>query len=118
MVPSGELLADCRARLGLDLLANTWNGVALWALRHGPLRHTELRARVGGISAKVLTETLRRLEYNGLVARTEGRYALTPLGHSLLGPIEGIAQWAHDHGDEVMEAQERAETRATPMDGV
>ncbi|MCU1647447.1 MAG: HxlR family transcriptional regulator [Nocardia sp.] len=118
MVPGNQVLADCRARLGLDLLSNTWNGVALWALRHGPLRHSELRTRVGSISAKVLTETLRRLEYNGLLTRTAGKYALTPLGHSLLGPIELIAQWAHDHGDEVMEAQDRADAPASELRGV
>lgn len=112
MVPEDEVLADCRARLALDLLSNTWNGVALWALRHGPLRYGELRQRVGGISAKVLTETVRRLEYNGLVTRAAGRYELMPLGRSLLGPIEILGQWAHEHGDEVMDAQQRAEIPA------
>lgn len=112
MVPENEVLADCEARLALDLLANTWNGVLLWALQHGPLRHGELRERVGGISAKVLTETVRRLEYNGLVSRTAGRYEMTPLGRSLLGPIEVLGQWAHKHGAEVVAAQVRAEERA------
>jgi DNA-binding HxlR family transcriptional regulator len=109
MVPDDGMLADCRARLALDLLANTWNGVVLWALRQGPRRHGELRVLVGGISAKVLTETLRRLEYNGLVTRTADGYRLTPLGRSLLGPIEVLGQWAFEHGDEVMEAQLRAD---------
>jgi DNA-binding HxlR family transcriptional regulator len=112
MVPDDEVLADCRARLALDLLANTWNGVVLWALRQGPRRHGELRDRVGGISAKVLTETVRRLEYNGLVVRTAGQYALTPLGQSLLGPIEFLGQWAFEHGDEVIDAQQRADVLA------
>lgn len=115
MVSEPGVLADCRARLALDLLANTWNGVVLWALRHGPRRHGELREQIGGISAKVLTETVRRLEYNGLVARTAGRYELTPLGRSLLGSIELLGQWAHEHADEVLEAQQRAEVlRASP----
>jgi DNA-binding HxlR family transcriptional regulator len=87
-------LADCRARLAFDLLANTWNAVALWALRHGPVRHGELRGRIGGISQKVLTETLRE-------------YELTALGRSLLGPIESLGAWAFEHGDEVMAAQDR-----------
>lgn len=107
MVPGDQVLADCRARLALDLLSNTWNGVVLWALRHGPLRHGELRLSVGGISAKVLTETVRRLTYNGLVVRTDGRYGLTPLGRSLLGPIEILGEWAFEHGDQVMAAQLR-----------
>ncbi|MBH0774709.1 winged helix-turn-helix transcriptional regulator [Nocardia bovistercoris] len=111
MVPDSDprLLADCRARLALDLLANTWNGVVLWALRDGPRRHGELRGHIGGVSAKVLTETVRRLEYNGLVTRTSGRYTLTPLGRSLLDPIERLGQWADQHGDEVLDAQQRAD---------
>lgn len=112
----GEFLADCRARMSFDLLANTWNAVVVWALRHGPLRPGELRARIGGISAKVLTETLRRLEWNGLVSRRayaeappRVEYALTELGRSLLEPIEACGVWAFRYGDAVLEAQERAE---------
>nr|WP_237529652.1 helix-turn-helix domain-containing protein [Streptomyces sp. SID5770] len=100
--------------MAFDLLANTWNSVVLWALRDGPSRHVELRGRVGGISSKVLTETLRRLEFNGLVERrvragTAARvtYELTPLGRTLLGPIDAFGAWAFEHGDEVMAAQER-----------
>jgi DNA-binding HxlR family transcriptional regulator len=109
-----DYLADCRARLAFDLLANTWNSVVVWALRHGPARPVDLRVRIGGISAKVLTETLRRLEHNGLVARRSYReapprveYALTELGRSLLGPIGAFGEWAAEHGDEVVAAQER-----------
>ncbi|WP_157245556.1 winged helix-turn-helix transcriptional regulator [Nonomuraea typhae] len=105
-------LADCQARLAFDLLGNTWNAVLLWSLRHGPRRPSRLRAEVGGISAKVLNETLRRLEFNGLVARDSrpGRaeYSLTELGRSLLGPIESFGQWAADHADEVLAAQDAA----------
>lgn len=64
----------CRLVDGCDpeaLLSNTWNAVALWALRDGPRRPVELRERIGGISSKVLTETLRRLQVNGLVDRQE-----------------------------------------------
>jgi len=108
-----DYLADCRARMALDLLANTWHGVVLWALRHGPLRPVTLRTRIGGISDKALAETLRRLEHNGLVTRQRYReapprveYALTPLGESLLGPLEALGEWADRHGDAVMAAQE------------
>jgi DNA-binding HxlR family transcriptional regulator len=112
-----DFLADCRTRLVLDLLANTWNGVVVWALRHGPQRPVALRKRIGGISAKALNETLRRLEHHGLVARRAYReapprveYHLTELGESLIGPLETLGSWAEDHGDEVIAAQERAET--------
>ncbi|WP_404829367.1 winged helix-turn-helix transcriptional regulator [Streptomyces albicerus] len=109
-----SFLADCRARLAFDLLANTWNAVVVWALRHGPRRPGELREQIGGISQKVLTETLRRLEFNGLVARhayagspPRVEYELTALGRTLLDPIEAFGAWAFEHGDEVMDAQER-----------
>ncbi|MDX3636169.1 helix-turn-helix domain-containing protein [Streptomyces europaeiscabiei] len=106
-------LADCRARLAFDLLSNTWNAVVLWALRDGPSRPVELRERIGGISSKVLTETLRRLQFNGLVDRrshpdTPSRveYELTALGRTLLVPIDAVGAWAFEYGDDVMAAQE------------
>ncbi|GII76813.1 HxlR family transcriptional regulator [Sphaerisporangium rufum] len=112
-------LADCQARLAFDLIGNTWNAVLLWALREGPCRPVELRGRIGGISPKVLTETLRRLEYNGLVTRRtyaeappRVEYGLSPLGRSMLGPIEAFGEWAFQHADAVMAAQERAEAGA------
>ncbi|MEV7995695.1 helix-turn-helix domain-containing protein [Streptomyces sp. NPDC086077] len=106
-------LADCRARLAFDLLSHTWNAVVLCALRDGPRRPVELRERIGGISYKVLTETLRRLQSNGLVDRrvrpgapSRVEYRLTALGRSLLAPIDAVGAWAFEHGDEVMAAQE------------
>ncbi|MEU1013166.1 helix-turn-helix domain-containing protein [Streptomyces sp. NPDC005890] len=113
MTDDHAFLADCRARLAFDLLANTWNSVVLWALKDGPLRPGVLRERIGGISQKVLTETLRRLEFNGLVERRSYggspprvEYGLTPLGRTLLAPIDAFGAWAFEHGDEVMAAQE------------
>ncbi|MFF9165017.1 winged helix-turn-helix transcriptional regulator [Streptomyces longwoodensis] len=109
-------LADCRARLAFDLLSHTWNAVVLWALRDGPRRPVELRERIGGISSKVLTETLRRLQSNGLVERRAHPgspprvdYRLTPLGRTLLAPIDAVGAWAFEHGDEVVAAQEAAQ---------
>ncbi|MGW1772762.1 winged helix-turn-helix transcriptional regulator [Streptomyces sp. NPDC002104] len=113
MTPDAHL-ADCRARLAFDLLSNTWNAVLIWVLRDGPKRPGELRERIGGISPKVLTETLRRLEFNGLVTRhaygeapPRVEYQLTPLGRTLLDPIDALGVWAFEHGDEVMAARER-----------
>ncbi|MCQ4210724.1 winged helix-turn-helix transcriptional regulator [Streptomyces longispororuber] len=116
MTSDQGFLADCRARLAFDLLSNTWNAVVLWALRERPYRPGELRDRIGGISPKVLTETLRRLEFNGLVTRQayeevppRVEYELTALGRTLLGPIDAFGAWAFTHGDEVMAAQDRHE---------
>ncbi|MEU4446419.1 helix-turn-helix domain-containing protein [Actinosynnema sp. NPDC050801] len=98
-------LADCRARQAFDLLANTWNPVVLHALRHGPRRPSDLRRSIGGIRPKVLTETVRRLEAAGLVARDARpdrvEYRLTDLGRGLLGPLDALGRWAHEHGDGV-----------------
>lgn len=118
-------LADCRARLAFDLIGNTWNAVVLWALRSGPRRPGELREEIGGISPKVLTETLRRLEHNGLVERRaypeappRVEYGLTGLGRSLVPLIGAFGEWAFEHGDDVLAAQDRAEalTRERPGD--
>ncbi|MFJ2177774.1 winged helix-turn-helix transcriptional regulator [Streptomyces sp. NPDC087851] len=108
-----RLLADCRSRLGFDLLGNTWNGVVIWALSEGPRRHGALRTEIGGISAKVLTETLRRLEGYALVERRVDEeaaprrveYALTALGVSLLEPIRALGRWSVEYGDAFVAAQ-------------
>ncbi|MET9426123.1 MULTISPECIES: helix-turn-helix domain-containing protein [unclassified Streptomyces] len=107
-----DRLADCRARLGFDLLAHTWNAVVLYALADGPRRPRELRAAIGGISAKVLTETLRRLEGHALVERhayaespPRVEYALTELGATLLEPIRALGRWSAEHADAYAEAQ-------------
>ncbi|MEU7530999.1 helix-turn-helix domain-containing protein [Saccharothrix sp. NPDC042600] len=100
-----RFLADCQARLAFDLMANTWHPVVVFALRDGARRPAELRRIIGGIRPKVLTESLRRLEAYGLVAREVGtdrvEYSLTALGESLLGPIDALGRWALDHGHEV-----------------
>ncbi|MFG2581482.1 winged helix-turn-helix transcriptional regulator [Streptomyces malaysiensis] len=115
--PDG-FIADCRARLGFDLLARTWTAVVIFGLREGPRRPGELRAAIGGISAKVLNDTLRGLEDDGLVERRRYaeapprvEYGLTALGKTLLGPIEALGAWSVEYADAVVEAQERAERR-------
>ncbi|MFI9104661.1 winged helix-turn-helix transcriptional regulator [Streptomyces fildesensis] len=112
----GEFLADCRARVGFDLLTHQWNSVVVFTLAEGPLRPGRLRAAIGGISAKVLNETLRRLEYNGLVERRayaeappRVEYGLTDLGDSFLDAIRAVGAWSAEHGPRVLEAQNRAE---------
>ena len=64
-----ELVADCRMRMATDLFAHTWDAVVLAALAEGALRRRSLRARIGGISDKALTEAVHRLVGNGLVER-------------------------------------------------
>ena len=109
------MLADCRARLATDVIGGRWVMVVLHALRDGPVRPADLLGRIGGIRSKVLNETLRKLRDDGLVDRRAYReapprvvYELTDLGRSLLVPLDALARWADLHGDEVVEAQERA----------
>ncbi|MFF3857215.1 winged helix-turn-helix transcriptional regulator [Micromonospora sp. NPDC002575] len=92
--------ASCPCRHILDLLANKWSALALGALEDGPRRFGELRARLDGISPKVLTATLRRLEEHGLVDRTvypavplHVEYSLTALGWDACEPLARLRRW-------------------------
>ncbi|WP_326584244.1 helix-turn-helix transcriptional regulator [Streptomyces sp. NBC_00481] len=114
-----EFVADCRLRAATDLFAHTWDPVVLAALRLGPHRRRELHAAIGGISDKVLTDSLHRLLANGLIERHAHAeapprvdYALTGLGQSLVeGPMMALGRWAIEHGDELLEAQESSTAR-------
>ena len=104
--------ADCPSRQVLDRIGDKWTVLIVIALTDGPRRYTELAARIERVSQKMLTQTLRGLERDGLVTRTVHAsvpprvdYELTPLGYSLLGPITALEQWAMDHIDEVVEAR-------------
>ena len=101
------LLADCPARTTLELISGTWMIVVLVGLAHGPRRYSELHRRAGGISKKVLTQTLARAVDSGLVARPPqrgGEYTLTTLGDSLLGPLTALTEWAEQHTDDLADA--------------
>jgi DNA-binding HxlR family transcriptional regulator len=110
--PGSVFLADCPARLAIEIIADKWSVVVLFALSVKPRRHGELVDLIGGISRKVLTQTLRRLQGYGLVDRhaEAGKieYVLTDLGQTLVKPISVLTQWAHEHGAEVVGFQEGA----------
>ena len=104
MTAYSVFLADCPARSALALVSDTWSVVVVVGLAHGPRRYTELLERAGGISKKMLTQTLRKLAAAGLVAAPAvrgGGYDLTPLGRSLLDPLNALTQWAEQHADEL-----------------
>lgn len=98
----GDLFdADCPTRLVLDRIGDKWTVLVVLLLSDGPMRFTELRARLGRVAPKVLTQSLRRMERDGLVTREvfaevppRVEYTLTDLGHSLSGPIAAIGDWA------------------------
>jgi DNA-binding HxlR family transcriptional regulator len=90
----------CPGRAVYELLFNKWTGLAITALEDGPLRFGELRRKLEGVSPKVLTQTMRRLEDNGLVVRTvypevppRVEYALTELGREALEPLAHLRTW-------------------------
>jgi DNA-binding HxlR family transcriptional regulator len=106
----------------LGRIADRWTLMVLEALEEGELRFTEVRDRVGGISQKMLTKTLRQMERDGLVTRKvypvvppKVEYRLTPLGMSLGEAACAIWKWAAAHAAEVAEARRAYDAdRATP----
>lgn len=92
--------AMCPCRDMLDLLANKWSTLAIGALEGGPQRFGQLKVRLEGVSPKVLSQTLKRLEASGFLTRTvyaevpaRVEYALTPLGVSVEGPLRELRNW-------------------------
>ncbi|WP_043733176.1 helix-turn-helix domain-containing protein [Kutzneria sp. 744] len=105
-------------RVSLARIDNKWTAMVVLALGKGGLRFGDLRVRIGGISAKMLTETLRDLERDGLVARhihaempPRVQYELTDLGRSLYKPLQAIGRWAEEHTAEVLAARDAYDAR-------
>jgi DNA-binding HxlR family transcriptional regulator len=103
---------DCPSRQVLDRIGDTWSVLVVMLLAHGPLRYTELAKQIEGISPKMLTQTLRGLERDGLISRTVHAvvpprvdYELTKLGLSLLDLVGALQNWAQTHIDDVVAAR-------------
>lgn len=99
---------DCRTRRGLELIADQWTMLVIVALREDTKRFSQLHAQIEGISKKMLTQTLRALERNGLVKRVVYpvvppivEYSLTPLGQTLIEPIWALRDWSEQYIEEV-----------------
>lgn len=112
--PTNLLHAQCPTRLVLELVADKWTILVFHFLTQGTKRYRELQREVGGISQKMLTQTLRKLEDDGLVNRTvfpevppRTEYELTPLGQTLREPLGALCSWAQDHMTEVEKARAR-----------
>ncbi len=95
----------CPCRELLDLLANKWSALIIGAVEPGPMRFGQLRSRLEGISPKVLSGALKRLETAGLISRevyaevpARVEYALTPLGRSAAVPLGALRDWVEVHG--------------------
>ncbi|MGH3464525.1 MAG: winged helix-turn-helix transcriptional regulator [Kribbellaceae bacterium] len=105
-------LATCPSRQLVDRISDKWVTLLLPALADGPQRYSDLARRIAGVSQKMLTQTLRSLERDGLVTRqvtpsvpVRVDYELTPLGHNLMQLLSAIKHWAELHMDEVLEAR-------------
>jgi len=118
--------AQCPSRLVLDRIADKWTALIIQVLARGTKRYAVLQREIGGISQKMLTQTLRSLERDGLVRRTvypvvppKVEYALTRLGRTLIAPLQGLCRWSEKHLSELQANRARAKAKsAKPESGV
>ncbi len=103
--------ADCPSRPILDQIADKWSMLVL-AVLNEPRRFNEIKRRLEGVTQRVLTQTLRRLERNGMIVRrvlptspVGVEYSLTPLGESLREPFGRLYDWTVDNADEIQRRQ-------------
>ncbi len=113
--------ADCPTRRILDRIADKWTVLLLGLLSEQPRRFNALRREVEGLSQKVLSQTLKSLERDGLVTRTAFatvpvtvEYAITPLGASLAMTLVPLVRWAEAHMSDVVAAQAGFDGRGAP----
>jgi len=106
--------ADCPTRMVLDRIADKWAVLVLGLLTGGPVRFNQLRRQIDGLSQKMLSQTLKGLERDGLVSRTAiptvpvtVEYRATPLGLTLSDTLDALRGWAETHIEDVLTAQRR-----------
>ncbi len=106
-------VAECPSRQVLDAISDKWVTLVLSALADGPQRYSELARRIAGVSQKMLTQTLRRLERDGLLTRTitpavpvRVDYQLTALGTTILPVVTAIKDWSETHINAIHAARE------------
>lgn len=106
--------AACPSRIVLDRVADKWTVLLLGVLSNGPMRFNQLRREIEGLSQKVLSQTLKNLERDGLVRReafatvpVTVEYSITPLGETLTGQMESLLHWAEENVSQVLTAQLR-----------
>src|SRR3954469_10851939 len=114
---------NCGSRRVLKLIADRWTALVIYALDHETRRYSELEKLIGGISQKMLTQTLRRLERDGIVARTVSpvvpphvEYALTPLGTTLIAALRSLCEWAQENLEAVEAARQLHEQHMRRQD--
>ena len=114
--------ASCPSRYLLDQIGDKWTMLILTALCEKPLRFNELKRHLDGITQKALTQALRRLERNGILARlvipssqVAVEYRITPVGRTLEKPFKALRLWTIQHLSAVMKAQSEFDERETQV---
>jgi DNA-binding HxlR family transcriptional regulator len=112
-------MANCPVRSVLDRISGKWHTLLLIAMAEGPRRFGELRRGLPDISQRMLTQSLRELQRDGLVGRRvyptappSVDYRLTDLGRSLLTPLSALIRWAEDRGDAIVAARQEFDKAA------
>ncbi|MEV6171325.1 helix-turn-helix domain-containing protein [Streptomyces sp. NPDC051954] len=110
-------LRDCPTHQLVDRISDKWVCLVIAALSTGTMRYGDLSRKIAGVSPKMLTQTLRSLERDGILSRTvtpsvpvRVDYELTPLGTGLAHVLTAVKDWAETHIEEVHEARERYDT--------
>ncbi|MFI9588411.1 winged helix-turn-helix transcriptional regulator [Streptomyces sp. NPDC052236] len=124
VVRCGEEHEDCGIRDVLDRIGDKWSVLVVVELAQGVRRFRQLQRAVPGISQRMLTLTVRRLERDGLVTRTvhptippQVEYALTPTGDSLTHLVKALADWSAEHRDTIARARQEWDS-ANPDSGI
>ncbi|WP_287901750.1 helix-turn-helix domain-containing protein [Arthrobacter sp.] len=112
-LPFDVMDQNCPSRLVLQRIGDKWTPLIFQALKGGARRFGEIRQTVDGVSPKVLTQSLRALERDGLVDRevfaevpVRVEYRLTSLGEGLLGPLDAVRIWAEAHAGQILAARD------------
>ena len=115
--------ARCPTRLVLNRIADKWTVLVVGSLEEGTKRFGKLRREIDGVSQKMLTQTLRGLERDGLITRTvypcvppKVEYALTPLGRTLVSVLDEIRVWSESNIEEVLQARILYDNKTTGPD--
>ncbi|MCB2254429.1 helix-turn-helix transcriptional regulator [Pseudomonas chlororaphis] len=128
--PGDVYASNCSARDALELISGKWVLLILPAIARQPMRNGELLRRIEGISQKVLTQTLRRLERHGLIERLDFaekparvEYRLTPVARSLVDTLAALDRWAEhnfpqlDAARELYDARQQGDSAVTALPG-
>src|SRR6266581_1668549 len=117
--PASVMDAQCPSRLVLDRIADKWTALIIQLLSKKTMRYAELQREIGGISQKMLTQTLRSLERDGLVDRKvypvvppKVEYSLSRLGRTLIEPLRALCRWSEKHLPELQANRARARAQA------